>query len=104
MDILDLRRRIMGVNMKRSVTVEFDWDVSEGTYVLYGGKQYRDSFECKNGEVITCVMAPFSHKFCFIYLNEERVESGLTGIQHKITVKNNVHVKASGTRMDITTE
>ena len=103
MDMLDLRRRILGADGKLTVTISFN-GVADGTRIEHEGVDHRETFKCKKGDTLKCILCSTGSRYTEIYHDGIRkILDGLTA-RYEFIIEDDVVITADFKRMDITTE
>ena len=103
MDMLDLRRRILGADGKLTVTISFS-GVADGTRIEHEGVEHRETFKCKKGDTLKCVLYSTGYRLIEIYHDGVRKSYGSIPAKYEFIIEDDVVITADFRRMDITTE
>jgi len=103
MDMLDLRRRILGADGKLTVTINFT-GVADGTRIEHEGVEHRETFKCKKGDTLKCYLHSTGSRLIEIYHDGFRKSYGSMTAEYEFIIEDDVVITADFKRMDITTE
>lgn len=103
MDMLDLRRRILGADGKLTVAINFT-GVADGTRIEHEGVEHRETFKCKKGDTLKCRLHSTGSLYTEIYHDGVRKSYSGMSAEYEFVIEDDVVITANFRRMDITTE